>query len=112
MGNGSEAGPARLGPSDQGVVPREVAIQRAIAAAIGKRLGRRVGLDECGFTVSETIAADLGLAYPSTVSGAVTAAAGLLQADLAKRSSAADRPCERRRLERDIRVVACQCHLG
>jgi hypothetical protein len=41
------------------------------------------GLDECGFTVSETIAADLGLAYPSTVSGAVTAAAGLWQADLA-----------------------------
>ena len=66
-----------------GMVPRDVAVQRAIAAAIGKRLGRSVGLDECGFTASETIAADLGLAYPSTVSGAVTAAAGLWQADLA-----------------------------
>jgi tetratricopeptide (TPR) repeat protein len=66
-----------------GVVPREVGIQRAIAAAIGKRLGRPVGLDECGFTASETIAADLGLAYPTSVTGAVTAAAGLWQADLA-----------------------------
>lgn len=57
-------------------------MQRAIAAAIGERLGRRVGLDECGFGVAEPLAAKVGLVYPTTVVGSIDAVATLWQADM------------------------------
>lgn len=65
-----------------GMVPRELRVQRAIAAAIGERLGRRVGLDECGFGVPERVAADLGLSYPINAGVGINVVSSLWQADL------------------------------
>lgn len=65
-----------------GVGPRDLKTQRAIAAAIGDRLGRKVDLDECGFGVSEKVSVDLGLNYPEKPADGITVAARLWQADL------------------------------
>ncbi|WP_028926305.1 hypothetical protein [Pseudonocardia acaciae] len=65
-----------------GMVPREIGVQRAIATAVGERLGRRVGLDECGFGVPERTAADLGLSYPGNVGASIGVVTRLWQADL------------------------------
>src|SRR5690606_25028344 len=49
-----------------GMVPRDVETKQCIAAAIGRRLGRSVALDEIGYP--SAVSVELGLAYPETSS--------------------------------------------
>jgi tetratricopeptide (TPR) repeat protein len=62
-----------------GVVPRDVETKQAIAAAIGRRIGRTVSLDEIGFP--GRVSAELGLAYPATSTDGVDSLSRLLEAD-------------------------------
>jgi tetratricopeptide (TPR) repeat protein len=66
-----------------GMVPREEKVRRAIAQALGERIGRPVGLDEIGFGKSKNVPADLGLSYPDKASDGIAAVTDLWQADLA-----------------------------
>ncbi len=64
-----------------GVVPRDVETKQSIAAAIGRRIGRAVSLDEIGFPGA--VCAELGLAYPETSADGVESLSRLLGADSA-----------------------------
>lgn len=64
-----------------GVVPRDQQTRRAIAAALGGRLGRSVGQDELGFVATEKLPADLGLRYPDSPSDGISTLGQLWKAD-------------------------------
>lgn len=66
-----------------GMVPREEKVRRAIAHALGEKLGRPVSLDEIGFGKAKKVSPDLGLSYPDKASDGIIAVTDLWQADLA-----------------------------
>ncbi|ATE57479.1 regulator [Actinosynnema pretiosum] len=65
-----------------GMVPRDLPTRRAIATALGQRLGRTVGLEELGFGRTEKLPADLGLKYPDSSQEGIAALTRLWQGDL------------------------------
>jgi hypothetical protein len=64
-----------------GVVPRDQQTRRAVAAALGERLGRGVALDEIGFAPAKNFPADLGLRYPDAPSDGINTLSQLWKAD-------------------------------
>lgn len=65
-----------------GMVPRDAITRDAIAAALSRRLGRLVNVDEIGFGTAGTVPSDLGLTYPESVSKSIDTLATLWNADL------------------------------
>lgn len=65
-----------------GMVPRDATTRRAIATALGERLGRNIELAELGFSVAEKLPPDLGLSYPEKTSDGIEVVSRLWQADL------------------------------
>jgi len=73
-----------------GMVPRDVETKQCIAAAIGRRLGRSVALDEIGYP--SAVSVELGLAYPETSSDGFESLSDLLRADNADEPVVATAP--------------------
>jgi tetratricopeptide (TPR) repeat protein len=65
-----------------GVRPRDDRTRKAIAAALGERLGRNVTEDECGFGVSVTLPDNFALDYPETLTSNIDSVTQLWRADL------------------------------
>lgn len=66
----------------EGRTPRDAHTRRAIATALGARLGRTVALEELGFGLADAWPADFGLRYPDTPVDSITALTRLYWADL------------------------------